>query len=241
MLTRTTCGFAAVAALVAVAIAGGASAATRIPPPPPMPPASDFVAHATNKYFPLIPGTTFRYRGAEGGEPSLDVVTVTDGKKTILGVRATVVLDRTTVGGEPSEKTFDWYAQDKHGNVWYLGEAAFDFVDGRWIRAEDSWQAGVDGARAGIIMEAHPKVGDVYRQEYYAGHAEDVARVLDRDASISVPYESFRHHVLRTREWTPLEPGIVDNKFYARGIGEVAERTVKGGSDYLELVSITHG
>ena len=203
-----------------------------------MPPPSDFVTVIDNRYFPLEPGTTFHYRGAEDGQPARDIVTVTDRKKTILGVHATVVLDRTTVGGKPSEKTFDWYAQDKRGNVWYVGEAAFDFVQGHWVRADDSWQAGVHGARAGIIMEAHSKVGDVYRQEYYPGHAEDVARVLDRHASITVPFGSFRH-VLRTREWTPLEPGIVDNKFYARGIGEVAERTVKGGNDYLKLVSVT--
>jgi hypothetical protein len=203
-----------------------------------MPPPSDFVTVIDNRYFPLEPGTTYLYRGREEDLPSLDKVVVTTRTKTILGVRATVVLDRVTVNGQPSEKTFDWYAQDKRGNVWYLGEAAFDFENGHWVRASDSWQAGIDRAKAGIIMEAHPKVGDVYRQEYYPGHAEDVAKVLSRHASISVPYGSFTH-VLKTKEWTPLEPGVVDNKYYARGVGEVAERTVKGGTDFLKLVSVT--
>lgn len=113
-------------------------------------------------------------------------------------------------------------------------------MNGRWVRAADSWEAGVDGAQAGIIMEANPQVGDVYRQEYYPGHAEDVAEVLSLDASISVPYGSF-DHVLQTKEWTPLEHGVVDNKYYAPGVGEVAEYTVKGGTDFLELVSVTTG
>ncbi len=227
-------------ALAAAVIGGEASAATKIPPPPPMPPASDFVAQVDNKYFPLVPGTTYRYQGTEDDLPAVDKVAVTSMTKTILGVQATVVLDRVTVNGEPSEKTFDWYAQDKNGNVWYLGEDAFDYVDGRWVKAPDSWEAGVDGAQAGIIMEANPQVGDVYRQEYYPGHAEDVAEVLSLDATIAVPYGSF-DHVLQTKEWTPLEHGVVDNKYYAAGVGEVAEYTVKGGTDFLELVSVTVG
>jgi hypothetical protein len=230
------CGYGA----GALGIAGAASAATKIPPPPPMPPASDFVAQVDNRYFPLVPGTTYRYRGTEDDLPAVDKVAVTTVTKTILGVQATVVLDRVTVNGEPSEKTFDWYAQDKNGNVWYLGEDAFAYIDGHWVRAADSWEAGVDGARAGIIMEANPQMGDVYRQEYYPGHAEDVAEVLSLEASISVPYGVF-DHVLRTKEWTPLEHGVVDNKCCAPGVGEVAEYAVKGGTDFLELVSVTSG
>jgi hypothetical protein len=207
------------------------------PPPPPMPPASDFVAGVDNKYFPLVPGTVFVYRGTEGGDRVLDKVVVTDLTKTILGVRVTVVLDSVDLNGQPSEKTLDWYAQDKQGNVWYMGEAAFEFVHGHWMRAADSWEAGRHGAQPGIIMEAHSKVGDTYRQEFYPGHAEDTATVLSTHASISVPYGSF-HHVLKTNECTPLEPGVLDVKFYAKGVGEVFEATVRGGSAKLALVSV---
>jgi hypothetical protein len=231
---------AGAAALGALAAVSGAGSATQLPPPPPLPPPSDFVAQIDNRYFPLERGTTFLYRGRENGEAAVDTVAVTDAAKTILGIHATVVLDRTTVGGKPSEKTFDWYAQDKHGNVWYLGEAAFEWKNGRWVKADDSWQAGVDGAKAGIIMQGQPKVGDVYRQEYYPGHAEDVAANLSLKESLTVPYGSF-DHVLLTKETTPLEPDVIDHKDYARGVGEIAERTVKGGNDFLELVSISHG
>lgn len=214
-----------------------ASAECTPPPPPQMPPASDFVDEVSNRYFPLEPGTTFRYRGTEEGDAVQDDVIVTGMTRTILGVRATVVHDFVAVNGLRSEKTSDWYAQDKHGNVWYLGEAAFEFVDGHWVRADDSWEAGHDGARAGVIMEAHPKVGDTYTQEHYSGHAEDMARVSSTHASISVPYGSF-HHALKTDECTPLEPGVLDVKYYARGVGEVFEATVQGGSAELALFSV---
>jgi hypothetical protein len=208
-------------------------------PPPPMPPASEFVSGVDNTYFPLLPGTVFLYRGQEEGDHVQDRVEVTQLTKTILGVSATVVRDEVQVNGLPSERTADWYAQDKDGNVWYLGEAAFDFVNGHWIRASDSWQAGFHGALPGIIMEAHSKVGDTYRQEYYAGHAEDMAQVQSTHATLTVPYGTF-HHALQTMECTPLEPGVFDGKYYARGVGEVAEATVRGGSSRLELFSVTH-
>jgi len=207
------------------------------PPPPPMPPASEFVQEVDNPYFPLQPGTVFLYRGQEEGEIEQDRVAVTDQTKTILGVTATVVHDDVQIGGRPSEKTADWYAQDRDGNVWYMGEDAFEFVHGHWIRSDDSWEAGVDGAQPGTIMEAHSKVGDAYRQEFYPGHAEDMAQVLDTHATVTVPYGTF-HHSLKTMECTPLEPGVFDVKFYARGVGEVAEATVRGGSARLELVSV---
>jgi hypothetical protein len=233
-------GSLTVAAGAAATTAHGSSPASPVcipPPPPQMPPASDFVDRLDNRFFPLEPGTTFRYRGTEEGDAVQDEVIVTWMTKAILGVHATVVHDFVAVNGLPSERTADWYAQDKHGNVWYLGEAAFDFVDGHWVRADDSWEAGHDGARAGIIMEAHPKAGDDYTQEHYSGHAEDMARVSSTHASISVPYGSF-HHALKAFECTPLEPGVLDVKYYARGVGEVFEATVEGGSAKLALVSI---
>jgi len=238
------------AALGLVAMAPGAAQASsngsrqthacNPPPPPPMPPANRFVTTVDNLYFPLEPGTTFRYHGQEEGDQVLDQVTVTDATKEILGVQATVVLDRVDLNGKPSEKTFDWYAQDKQGNVWYMGEAAFDFQHGHWVPADDSWEAGRDGAQPGFIVEAHPKVGDVYAQEHLPGTAMDMARVLTTHARISVPYGDFSH-VLKTHECTPLEPGVLDVKYYGRGVGEVAEATVQGGSANLVLVSVTRG
>jgi hypothetical protein len=240
--------FAATFALGALAVGVGrasgsisrsSSAGCSTPPPPPMPPASEFVAQVDNRYFPLQPGTTFLYRGREEGDRVQDRVFVTSMTKTILDVQTTVVQDEVEVNGQPSERTSDWYAQDKRGNVWYFGEAAFDFVNGHWIRAADSWEAGRNGAEPGILMEAHPKVGDTYRQEFYPGHAEDVAQVLSTHATVSVPYGTF-HHALKTMECTPLEPGVIDVKYHARGVGEVREATVKGGSADLELVSVKH-
>jgi hypothetical protein len=204
-----------------------------------MPPANEFVSQVDNRYFPLVPGTVLLYRGQEEGDQVQDRVEVTPLTKNILGVAATVVHDEVRLNGLPSERTADWYAQDEDGNVWYLGEAAFDFVNGHWVRASDSWQAGVDGALPGIIMEAHSKVGDKYRQEHYAGHAEDMAQVESTHATVTVPYGTF-HHALQTLECTPLEPGVLDGKYYARGVGEVAEATVKGGSADLELFAVTH-
>jgi hypothetical protein len=213
--------------------------AATIPPPPPMPAPKDFVGKIDNPYFPLKPGTVFRYRGSEGQDRLRDRVFVTHKTKMIEGVKARVVRDRVWINGEPEEKTSDWYAQEKRGNVWYLGESSFDRIHGHWKRSDGSWKTGRDGAKAGILMQAHPKVGETYRQEYYKGHAEDVAKVLSRNASRSVPYGSF-DHVLKTKEWTPLEPNVVDHKFYARGIGDIAEAMVKGGSEKLKLISIAH-
>jgi hypothetical protein len=105
---------------------------------------------------------------------------------------------------------------------------------------EGSWQAGVHGARAGIVMPARPRVGQSFRQEYLAGHAEDHFLVLSVAASVHVPYTSSRRALL-TKEWTPLEPGVIDHKVYLRGIGMVKEETVKGGDERGELVSYRHG
>jgi len=211
-----------------------------LPPVPALPPASAFVRTVDNPYFPLRPGTTLRYEGTADGERATDIVTVTSRTKTILGIKAVVVLDVATLGGKQSEKTNDWYAQDKRGNVWYLGEDSFDRKNGKWVRNDGSWQAGVKGAKAGIIMEGKPRLGDTYRQEYYKGHAEDLVRVLRTGVSVSTPYRSFRG-TLETRDWSPLEPGVVERKYYARGIGEVKSFLVKGGAERMALVSVQRG
>jgi hypothetical protein len=209
-------------------------------PIPVLPPAKDFVGKIDNLYFPLTPGTVLTYRGRQDGQPREVTITVTHDTKTILGIRAVVVFDEVRLAGQPEERTFDWYAQDKQGNVWYLGEDSFDFVNGTWVKSGGSWLAGVDGAKAGMIMKGHREVGDIYRQEYFAGHAEDMAQILDTNASLKIPFGSF-DHMLVTKEWTPLKPDVVENKYYARGIGEVRNLMVKGGVEEMNLVSVSHG
>jgi hypothetical protein len=229
---------AAAATLLAAGVGLGSAQAGKVPPPPPMPPASDFGGKIDNKYMPLRPGTTMLYRGHDGGERAADKFRITNRRKTILDIRARVVKDVARLDGKREEKTFDWFAQDNRGNVWYLGESSFDRDHGKWVKNDGSWKAGRDGAKAGIVMEAHPKVGDTYRQEYYKGHAEDVGRVLDTNASVSVPFGSF-DHALVTRDWSLLEPGVIEHKHFAPGIGEVKSEIVKGGSEKLKLVSVT--
>ena len=194
-------------------------------------------ARVTNAWFPLRPGTTFVYRGTKDGKPARDVVTVTSRTKRILGVSSAVVHDRLFVGGQLAEETFDWYAQDKAGNVWYVGEATEELAHGKVTSREGSWQAGVGGADAGMIMQAHPRVGDAYRQEYLKGQAEDHAQVLSLSASVRVPAGSYSN-VQLTKEWTPLEPDVLDHKFYARGVGLVKEVTVRGPRESAVLVSV---
>jgi hypothetical protein len=225
-------------AILSVLVLAGLGNARRVATPiPVLPPPGEFVSRIDNKYFPLRPGTTFLFGGTQEGKARRVSVFVTQKTRMILGIRATVVLDQVLVGGRPEERTFDWYAQDKHGNVWYLGEDSSDFVNGKWVRSDGSWQAGVKGAKAGIVMKANPIVGSLYRQEYYAGHAEDMAKVLSRNASVTVPYGSFER-ALETSEWTPLERGVVEHKYYVKGVGNVRTIMVKGGSEEEHLVSI---
>jgi hypothetical protein len=238
VIATLAAGVALVAVVVALAAHRSSSPSTKgATPMPVLPPHGDFTAAIDNRYFPLQPGTTFLYRGTHEGKARKVSVFVTHKTKMILGIRATVVLDQVLVGGKREEKTFDWYAQDKQGNVWYLGEDSSDFIKGKWVRSDGSWEAGVKGAKAGIVMKANPSVGDVYRQEYYAGHAEDMAKVLSRNKSVSVPYGRFEH-TLETSEWTPLERGVLEHKYYVKGVGNVRTIMVKGGSEEEHLVSI---
>ena len=187
--------------------------------------------HVTNPWFPLKPGTTFVYNGEKDGQGGHDIVTVTNQTKVIDGVRCTAVSDRLYVHGRLAERTTDWYAQDAHGTVWYFGEATAELDKaGRVTSREGTWQSGVNGARAGVFMPAHPKVGQSFRQEYFKGHAEDhfaVVRVSGRS--------------LLTKEWTPLEPDTLDHKFYVHGTGLVKEQTVKGGNETWKLAKVRHG
>lgn len=218
---------AVLATALAVATAGSARTAF-----------TGFSAHVDNAWFPLQPGKTYVYRGSKDGKPSRDVVTVTSATKVIQGAPCRAVSDRLYLRGRLEERTTDWYSQDARGNVWYFGEATAELdAHGRVTSIEGSWQAGRKGAKPGIFMFAHPLVGRSARQEFYKGHAEDHFRVLSVHARVRAPYVSSVNAVL-TKEWTPLEPGTIDHKYYVRGIGTVLEQTVKGGNERNELVSV---
>jgi hypothetical protein len=198
----------------------------------------NFVAQVTNVWFPLTPGTTWIYRGVKDGKATRDVVTVSRRTKLIAGIRATEVHDRLYEQGHLEERTSDWYAQDKHGNVWYLGETTAELdANGHVTSREGTWLTGVSGARAGIYIPGNPRVGQTARQEYYKGHAEDHFQVVALATSVSVPYLTSNHALL-TKEWTPLEPGTLDHKYYVRGIGTVKEASVKGPKEVNALVSV---
>lgn len=189
-----------------------------------------------NKYLPLKPGTTMISNGSSEGDPTRDVVVVSNETKEVNGITVRVVHDDGYVKGKHEETTDDWYAQDDRGNVWYMGEYTTDLTSKKNAH-EGSWEAGVKGAKAGIVMEAQPKVGDSYNQEFSKGVAEDKATVLSLDDKVTVPYGSFTN-VLKTKEFSPLEPDIVENKYYVPNIGEVKAVNVKGESEVETLVQI---
>jgi hypothetical protein len=200
-----------------------------------------FTAHVDNPWFPLRPGSTYVYRGVKDGLPARDVVTVRSGTKTIVGAPCAVVRDLLYLRGKLRERTTDWYSQDARGNVWYFGEDTAELdAHGRVTSRSGSWRAGVDGAKPGIFMFATPRPGRSARQEYLKGEAEDHFRVLSLDANVKAPFVSSSHALL-TKEWTPLEPGTIDHKYYVRGIGTVLEQTVKGGDERQALVSFRKG
>lgn len=191
-----------------------------------------FVASVDNEFFPLVPGTSFFYEAAGGGERV--EVSVTDKTREVMGVTCTVVCSREYQDAELVEETWDWYAQDADGTVWYFGEETKEYRGGEVVSTAGSWEAGRDGALPGIIIKAQPQVGDTYRQEYYPGHAEDMAEVLKLGDTVVVPCGSF-DHVLVTKDWTPLEPGDEEQKYYAPGVGLILEVE---GDERLELVRV---
>jgi hypothetical protein len=215
----------------AAALPQGAEAVTLDP--------ADFSAEIDNPYWPMEPGTTWVFRETDGeGKVQRVAVTVTERTKTIMGIEARVVHDVVTEDGEPVEDTFDWYAQDSSGNIWYLGEDTKEFENGKVVSRKGSWEAGVDGAQAGIALPGEPAVGLSYRQEYYKGQAEDAAEVLSLTGHAVVPFGTF-DDALETKDYTPLDPELVEHKYYAQGVGPVFARTVSGGSDREELVRLT--
>ena len=202
---------------------------------------ADFTAPVPNPYFPLVAGTVLRYRGSEDGERFREHVTITHHTKTILGVSTVVVRDvLRRSDGTLAEKTHDWYADDNSGNAWYFGEKTATYDRHGNVRSrEGSWEAGVDGARAGLIMPAHPMVTDAYRQEFLAGQAEDQAWIVERGFSVTIPYGTVQHAV-RSFEWSRLESNVISMKLYAPGLGIVKEMDRAGGNERFELVAVTH-
>jgi hypothetical protein len=201
---------------------------------------AEFTTRIDNPYLPMAVGSKWTYREVEGGVVQRVVVTVTPRTKRIAnGVRARVVHDRVTAHGKVKEDTFDWYAQDRAGNVWYLGEDTTEYAKGKPPSTAGSFEASVHGAQAGVAMPAHPRPGLSYRQEYLKGQAEDRGRVLSVDSRTRVPFGSFKH-VLLTEDSTPLEPSATEHKYYARNVGSVLELAVSGDAR-AELVSFERG
>ena len=231
MKTTSSLNAALLTLTLAAGIAGTVLANNNINP-------QDFSTRIDNLFFPLVPNTTYVYVGTKDGSAARDEFQVTRRTKVIMGVTCREVRDRGFVGGVLAEDTLDWFAQDNHGNVWYFGEDTKEFdANGNVISTEGSWQAGVNGAQPGIVMEADPRVGDTYQQEFSAGIAEDMATVLALNKTVNVPFGSFKG-CLETEEFTPLEPGAIEHKFYARGVGFVQSVALKGGRERLELVTI---
>jgi hypothetical protein len=193
----------------------------------------DFTTVVTNRYMPLVPGTSRTYEG--GGERV--VVTVTGSTRTVMGVETVVVRDREYRGGSLVEDTEDWFAQDEDGNVWYFGEDTAECSNGSIAGRPGAWEAGVDGAQPGIVMLANPRIGDYYRQEFYAGQAEDVARVRELGATVDHDGRVY-DEVVVTEDFTALEPGQLEHKSYAPEVGLIEERDVSGGSP-VRLTEIT--
>jgi hypothetical protein len=242
-----TIGAAATLSVVAVMAAGTvpvASAAQRLPTPK----ASHFAHNSnrvTNTWFPLARGSVYVYEGQKDGKQARDVMTVTRKTKTITGIRAAAIADRLFLNGQLAERTTDWYAQDKHGTVWYLGEATAELnAKGKVTNTEGSFLSGRDGAKGGIFMPAHPQVGQSFQQESFKGQAEDRFRILNLATSISTPAVTSQNAML-TEETTPLESSVVDHKYYVQGIGTVKEQQVAGAQpgqeEVTQLVSFQAG
>ena len=198
----------------------------------------NFPGGSTNRLFPLMPGTSFYYAGESDGVPTAGLMTVTSGTKLIQGVSTIVVHDQAWNAGDLVEDTFDWYAEDRQGNVWYFGEFVTQLDHGRIIGHVGSWEAGVAGATAGIIMPSRPQLGRTYVQELAPGVAEDKMKVVSLNATITVPYGTLRG-CLKTEEFTPLHPDLLDNKFHCPGVGLVRGVAVVGAPEIYSLIRLT--
>jgi hypothetical protein len=244
---RSVAGFGLAIALAVTALPGGIAVAGSCPialpqggEPVTLDP-SGFTGPIDNPYLPMAPGSTWVYRetSPDGGRQK-DRIYVRSQSKEILGIQATVVHDVAREHGQVIENTWDWYAQDACGNVWYLGENTKEYENGVVVSTEGSWEAGVDGAQPGVVMPADPATGVAYRQEFYDGHAEDQAAILSVSEQAEVPFGHFANVVL-TRDFTSLHAKMLEYKLYAKGIGPVLVFGVSGGSGTEELISFNAG
>jgi hypothetical protein len=200
---------------------------------------TDFTTEIDNPYLPMVPGTRWTYRevGPDGEVMEVVVIVTNTTKQIANGVTARVVRDTVTLDGEIIEDTFDWYAQDQAGNVWYFGEDTAEFENGEITTTAGSFEAGVDGALPGIIMPGNPTPGMKYRQEYYEGEAEDNGEVLSTNEMADVPFGHFEEMLL-TKDTITIEPDVLQYKLYARGVGVVLVLDVSGGSGREELINV---
>ena len=238
MQHRSNLRRAAAATLTAIgtfALTAGVSGART----PPVPSPSELSSTVDNPYFPLAPGERWVYEGQTADGLERTVVEVLPETKRVMGIDAVVVHDTVSLEGQVIEDTYDWYAQDRAGNVWYLGEDTHEYEHGVAVNAKGAWEAGVDGAKPGIVMPAHPRAGDRYRQEYLRGVAEDRAEVLSVHASARVPAGTYRGDVVKTNDINPLEPDVVEHKRYAKDVGLVLEVTLSSGGERVELIEHT--
>jgi hypothetical protein len=204
---------------------------------------SDFTIDIDNPYWPMPLGSrwVFRETDTKGAKEKV-VIEVTDKTKVVDGIEARVIKDTATEDGVPVEITDDWYAQDKDGNLWYLGESVDNYENGKIVDHEGSWEAGVNGAQAGIAMPANPEPGLAYRQEYSKGIAEDRAEVVTvGEERVEVPFRFFSSDVLMTRDLVPLEPKVEELKFYAPGVGPILSVHTDGTGGRAELLSYKKG
>jgi hypothetical protein len=260
--TRASLTLIAAAALVGATADGPTTAATTpTPAPSSVPPSlpavvidpgdggnyaptidpADFVDVVDNPYYPLAAGARWEYDTVTDEGTEHDVVEVTGGRYEVMGVSTFVVHDVVSVADRPVEDTLDYFAQDRAGAVWYFGESVREYDDqGQLAGSAGSWEAGVNGALPGVIMPADPTVGDAYRQEYQAGVAEDMGEIIAVGEHVDVPFGAY-DHVVVTRDWSPLEPDVVEQKYYAPGVGVVRENTIAGGQETSDLVHFTPG
>ena len=197
----------------------------------------DFVEGVNHPFFPLVVGTTMIYEGISEDETERIVFHVTNETRLVLGITCMVVRDTVYEDDEMVEDTFDWYAQDKEGNVWYMGEDTAEYEDGKIVNHDGAWEGGIDGALPGIIMHANPRVGLYYRQEYLKDEAEDFGGIISLDETVTVPFGTYTG-CLKTWDFNPSEPNVVENKWYAPGIGFVKEEKIEGEYEVVELVDM---
>ena len=197
---------------------------------------SNFVSIVDNPYYNLVPGNyTYQTITDKGTEKIVTIVT--NKTKKILDITTVEVWDRVWLDNELIEETFDWYAQDKDGNVWYFGEDSKEYENGKVVSTKGSWEAGKNGAKPGIIMKTNPEVGDTYRQEYYKGEAEDMANVISLGETVTVPFGTFTN-CLKTRDWSKIDPALEEYKYYCPDIGNVVLEVTVNSGKRVELINV---